>query len=227
MKVLSSLFRWIKAKDSSASEAIENSNAVAFAKQDLEKMEKDRDAARDAVATIKAEVARLGRDVHNKKVAIIAKTSDAEALLAKGNEALATQVCAMIEDLEAEIAVLEKSLAQQQALCHQQEQQYHQLNQAVSDAGRSLKMMQTMESVAASTEKASSVKIGDGSSALARFKQREAAVQARLDKAQAASDLSLPAEEKLEEQVKAVLGDVKGGTVLARLKGKELKLLTQ
>ena len=227
MKVLSSLLRLIKAKDSAAAEAIENANTVAFAKQDMEKLEKDRDEARNAVATIKAEVARLERDVHSKKMAIAAKTADAEALLAKENEGLATQVCALIEDLEAETNVLEKALAQQQNLCNQQEQQYHQLNQAMSDAKRSLKMMQTMEAVAASTEKTSSVKIADGGSALARFKQREAAVQARLDKAQATSDLSVPAEEKLDDQVQAALGQGKGGSVLARLKAREQKLLPQ
>jgi len=226
MKLLTTVFRWIKAKDAETSEAIESANAAAFAKQDLGQLEKDRDAARDAIAGIKAEVARLGRDVAAKKSAIAAKTGDAESLLAAGKEDLAAQVCALIEDMESEIPVLENALTQQRQLCDQQEQQYHQLNQAVSDARRSLRMMQTMESVAASTEKAASVKIGDGSSALARFKEREATVRLRLDKAQAASDLGVPAEQRLDDQVQAALGSQKGASVLARLKSREQKLLT-
>jgi|GEM_PF-1668885 len=225
MKLLTTAFRWLKAKDAEKSEAIENANAAAFAKQDLEQLEKDRDTARDAVAEIKAEAARLERDVAAKKNAVAAKTADAEALLNAGKEDLATQVCALIEDMEAEIPVLESALLQQRNLCSQQEQQYQQLNQAVSDARRSLRMMQTMEAVAASTEKAASVKIGDGSSALARFKQRESTIRLRLDKAQAASELSAPAEQRLDDQVKSALGAGKGSSVLARLKSREQKLL--
>jgi len=221
MKLLTTVFRWLKAKDAEQSEAIENANAAAFAKQDLEKLEKDRDSARDAVAGIKAEAARLERDIAAKKAAVAAKTADAEALLNAGKEDLATQVCALIEDLEAEIPVLDNALLQQRNLCDQQEQQYQRLNQAVSDARRSLRMMQTMEAVAVSTEKASSVKIGDGSSALARFKQRESTIRLRLDKAQAASELSTPAEQRLDDQVKSALGAGKGSAVLARLKSRE------
>ncbi|MBI5185110.1 MAG: PspA/IM30 family protein [Nitrospinae bacterium] len=226
MNVISSVFRWVRAKSSETAEAIETANAVAFARQDLENLEKDRDSARNAIASIKAEIARLERDVNDKKAAVAAKTADAEALLAKGKEDLAKQVCALIEDMEGEIPVLEKALEQQRQLCLQQEQQFHQLNQAVSDARRSLKMMQTMEAVAASTEKAAGVKIGDGSNALARFKKREAAIQMRLDKAQAASALSLPAEQRLDDQVKAALGSGKGVSVLARLKAREMKQLS-
>jgi len=221
MKLLTTVFRWLKAKDAEKSEAIENANAAAFAKQDLEQLEKDRDTARDAIASIKAEAARLERDVAAKRAAIAAKTADAEALLNAGKEDLATQVCALIENLEAEIPVLDNALLQQKNLCAQQEQQYQRLNQAVGDARRSLRMMQTMESVAASTEKAASVKIGDGSSALARFKQRESTIRLRLDKAQAASELATPAEQRLDDQVKSALGAGKGSSVLARLKSRE------
>jgi len=224
---MTTVFRWLKAKDAEKSEAIENANAAAFAKQDLEQLERDRDTARDAIAGIKAEAARLERDVAAKKTAVAAKTADAEALLNAGKEDLAAQVCALIEDMEAEIPVLESALSQQRGLCDQQEQQYQQLNQAVSDARRSLRMMQTMEAVAASTEKAASVKVGDGSSALARFKQRESTIRLRLDKAQAASELSAPAEQRLDDQVKSALGAGKGSSVLARLKSREQKLLTQ
>lgn len=225
MKLLSTVFRWLKAKDAAESEAIENANATAFAAQDLEQLEKDRDNARDAVAGIKAEVAGLERDVAAKKAAIAAKTDDAHALIKAGKEDLARQVCALIEDLEKEVGVLDNALTQQKGLCEQQERQYQQLNQAVSDARRSLRMMKTMEAVASSTEKAASVRIGDGSSALARFKQRESTVRRRLDKAQAASQLGAPADQKLEEQVQAALGTGKGDAVLARLKAQEPKLL--
>lgn len=227
MNVISSVFRWVKAKSSETAEAIETANAVAFARQDLENLEKDRDTARNAIASIKAEIARLERDVNDKKAAVAAKTADAEALLAKGKEDLAKQVCGLIEEMEGEIPVLEKALEQQKQLCSQQELQFHQLNQAVSDARRSLKMMQTMEAVAASTEKAAGVKIGDGSNALARFKKREAAIQTRLDRAQAASALSLPAEQRLDDQVKAALGSGKGVSVLARLKSRDMKQISQ
>ncbi len=218
MKLLTTVFRWLKAKDAEQSEAIENANAASFAKQDLEQLEKDRDVARNAVASIKAESAKLERDVQAKKAAVAAKTADAKALLESGKEDLATQLCALIEGMEGEIPVLESALQQQQTLCAQQEQQYQRLNQAVSDARRSLRMMQTMESVAASTEKASSIKIGDGSSALARFKQRESVIRQRLDTAQAASELGTPAEERLEQQVQNALGSGQGASVLARLK---------
>jgi len=223
MNVLTSAFKWIKAQSTQAAESIENANAVAFAKQDLERLEKDRDGARDAIAGIKAEVVRLERELNEKKAVVTAKTADAETLLSRGNEDLAKQVCAMIEDVEREISVLEQALDQQKQLASQQEGQYQQLNRAVSDARRSLKMTQTMQAVAASTEKASSVKIGDGSSALARFKKREESVRMRLDKAQAASSLSVPSEQRLDDQVKAALGSGRGASVLARLKAKDQK----
>jgi phage shock protein A len=219
MKVLSSIIRWFKAKDAEASEAIEQEHEVAFAKQDYEAMQKDLSQVTNSIGEVKATLAGLKRDMADKQRAVSNLESDARSLLERGKEDLATKLCAEIETIEKEIEVYRTSIAQQENMLKTLEEKREQLRQAVHQAESSLRMMQTMDSVARATEKVTSVKVGDTSSALNRFQDRQSRLQKRLDKAKAIQEMATQdAGGTLKTEVDEALGRTKGTSVLERLK---------
>ncbi len=219
MKVLQSVMRWFKAKDAKMAEAIEKENEVAFAEQDLDGMRKDFTQVSNNVGEVKASIAGLKRDLLEKKRQTENLESDARALLDKNKESLAVQLCAQIETLEQESQVYESSIAQQENMLKTLEKKRNELKAAVGQAESSLRMMQTMDSVTRASEKISSVRVGNTTSALSRFKNREKRLQSRLDKATAMNEMSVEdSGGGLKNEVDEALGRGQGSSVLARLK---------
>lgn len=219
MKVLSSLIRWFKAKDAQAADAIEQEHEVDFAKQDLESMQRDLRQVTNSMGEVKATLAGLKRDLAEKQRAIANNEGDARSLLDRGKEALAVKVCAEIEAMEAEAEVYRNSIAQQEGMLKTLESKRLQLQQAYKQAQSSLRMMKTMDAVSRASEKIATVKVGDSSSALARFKEREKRLQQRMDKAKAINEMaSQDSGETLQQEIDEALGRGKGSSVLARLK---------
>lgn len=219
MKVLASIIRWFKAKDAEVADSIEREHEVDFAKQDLEAMQKDLAQMTNGVGEVKATIAGLKRDLSDKQRMVANLEEDARALLGKGKEDLATKLCQQIEALEAEIEVYKKSVEQQESMLQTLQEKRKKLQEAVQQAESSLRMIQTMDTVARASEKISSVKIGDSSSALNRFQDRQKRVQSRLDQVKAVQEMV--GEEKgeaLQSEVDQALGRAKGSRVLDRLK---------
>ena len=182
-------------------------------------MQKDLSQITNNMGEIKATLAGLKRDLSEKQRIITNLENDAKSLLEKGKEDLATKLCMEIETLEGETSVYKKSIEQQENMLKTLEEKRKQMIEAVRQAESSLRMMQTMDSVARATEKVSSTKVGDTSSALNRFKDRQNRVQQRLDKAKAISELeSVESGTTLKSEVDEALGRAKGSSVLERLK---------
>jgi len=221
MKILSSIKRWIVAKDSEVSDGIERGHEVQFAKQDLDNMKKDLGLLVSNVGTIKTNITKLKRERSEMQEESEQHERDAVLLLKAGREELAERHAGKIESLETGIKNLESSITQQEALLKTQQAQREKLRTSVDEAENSLRMMESMNAVAKSTEKISSVKIPGTDSALARFKERQARIQERLDKAQAIQEtLEENASSSLDKETAEVLGKTGGSEVLARLKAK-------
>jgi len=221
MKVLSSIKRWLVAKDSEASENIEKGHEIQFAKQDLENMKKDMSLLVSNVGTIKANMAKLKREKSDMEAEKNQHENDALSLLKAGKEELAERHAGKIELLESSISRLESSIKQQEELMKTQQAQRKKLAASVSEAENSIKMMESMDAVARSTEKISVVKVPGASSALSRFKERQMRIQERLDKAQAIQEaVEDTPEASLEKETATALGRSGGSEVLARLKEK-------
>lgn len=219
MKILESIVRWFKATDDQLSESIEQEHEIAFAKQDLEGMEKDLAEVTNNVGEVKATLAGLKRDLNEKQRGITNSENDARSLLDKGKEELAAKLCTEIETLEGEAKVLRTSIEQQENMLKTLEEKRKKLQDAVHQAESSLRMMQTMDSVARASEKIASVKVGDTTSALGRFKDREQRLQQRMDKAKAINEMvSQESGDSLKVEVDEALGKTKGSETLARLK---------
>lgn len=222
MKVLQSIVRWFKAKDAAAAEAIECEHEVAFAKQDLENMQRDLAQVTNSVGEIKATLAGLKRELLAKERTIANLEEDAKALLDRGKEKLAMKLCADIETVEAEVEVFRNSIQQQENMLQTLGAKRRQLQDAVYQAESSLRMMETMDSVARASEKISTVRVGDSSSALSRFQNRQKRLQQRLDKAKAINELKDEDRgQSLKNEVDSALGRSKGSKVLARLQQKK------
>ena len=219
MKVLQSMIRWFKAKDSEVAEKIERENEVAFAKQDLESMQNDLSQVTNSIGEVKATLIGLKRDMGNKERNIRNLEEDARSLLEKGREDLALKICAEIESLQTEVNILKNSVEQQEKLIQTLEDKRRVLQDAVRQAESSLRILATMASVARASEKVSQVNVGNSSSALARFKDREKNVQRRLDKAKAINEMQdTDSGKALGKEVDEALGRGRGNEVLARLK---------
>jgi len=196
MKVLSSIKRWLVAKDSEASENIEKGHEIQFAKQDLENMKKDMSF-----------MAKLKREKSDMEAEKNQHENDALSLLKAGKEELAERHAGKIELLESSISRLESSIKQQEELMKTQQAQRKKLAASVSEAENSIKMMESMDAVARSTEKISVVKVPGASSALSRFKERQMRIQERLDKAQAIQEaVEDTPEASLEKETATALG---------------------
>lgn len=222
MKMLGSIIRWFKAKDAAVAEKIEKEHELEFARQDLEGMQQDFAQVTNHVGEAKATIVGLKRDLAEKRRMISNLEEDGRALLERGKEELAAKICADIETLENEAKVFDESIAQQESMLQALEERRKQLKEAVYQAESSMRMMETMDSVARASEKISTVKTGDTSSALDRFRQRQSRVQNRLDKAKALAEMgSQERGETLKEEVDDALGRNKGARVLERLKQKK------
>lgn len=219
MKLIASISRWMKAKDADASEKIERGQEVEFAKQDMEKMKKDLAVITSNVGTIKSTITRLRRELTEMQREKEKREKDAVALLEAGNEELAKRHAVRIEALETSIQTTEAAIDQQEGMLATQQAQRKKYMDTVGEAENSLRLMESMDAVAKSTEKITAIKVEGTSNALASFKERQKRIQQRLDKASAIQEI---AEEEsgdaLEKETEAALGRTAGSATLERLR---------
>ena len=150
MAILKTLGGWFRAKDREASEKIEQTNVVEFAKNDLEDMEKDLRTVHENIGHVKARIAQLGEEVKDIQEQIDNNTSKAELLLAKGTseaENLAQQMCTSVESLEQKLEMNKQAFAQQEKLLAQQKTTESSLEQHIQECKNELDLMKTQKEV--------------------------------------------------------------------------------
>lgn len=222
MGLLGNLLKWGKVKEKEAADALEKGNEVAFAEQDLGNMEKEFKKVAENLGKIKARKLGLDRDIKEKDEEIKTRTSDAQALLDAGKEELASKHCAIVEDLQIEVATLKNAVKQTKELLTVQEKNKDQLKDAIDQARRDIKMMKTMSDVVKSNESLSVVDVGGTTSALSSFQARKKKMQERLDISKIATEEKFSSTTtSLDDETAKALGKTKGSSLLEQLKNKK------
>lgn len=204
------LFGLANAKQAEAAEKIEDKNRVAFAKQDIEAVEKQLREARLAVGNMKGRLMGLDRQFKEKKDEAFSREEKAKALKAAEKTDLAMQQWNLRCELMEEAETLQKSRDQLQGTYEKQKANVMELESNLNAMKRSLDRMKTMEEVKKSNETLSAVDTSGSKSALERFKERERKSQQDLDTSTALMEESADATESLDDATeKALSGGVK------------------
>lgn len=223
MKAFKNLFGNIvklgSAKMQDAADTIDKEHSVDFAKQDIEKMEEDLLKANDNIGEIKGQIA-VGEDkIKMIKAKIKKHDEDAKKLKELGDKKsmdLAIQHCDQAELLESQLVPLEEALKQQKQLLEEQTSSRNELKHNVDMAKAQLVTLKAMEDAASANEKMASISISSGKSALAKFKEREEAMKARLVKSRAIKEES-SSDSSLDAATEKALGESGGSSRLTRL----------
>jgi len=213
MGLLKTLFNYGKVKSNEAAEKIENSdsNRIGFAKQDLADMETQLREARAGLGRIKAKLMGFEREIKEKNSEIETRTATVKQLKEANKIALAKKNWEVVVGLKDEVEVLEASRKQFQANYDQQKANVYKLESNLSEAKRSLKMMQTMNDVKKSNEALTTIDTSGSESCLSRFEARKKKMQEDLDASIAMlEEQSAGSTDDLDVQSAKALGTVKG-----------------
>jgi phage shock protein A len=209
MGLFGTLLNLGKAKMGEAEEKIEDKNRIAFAKQDIEKAEEELRQARVGLAQTKAAVMGNQRKIKAKEEEIADRTEKAKKLKAANNMELAKKQWSIKCELDQELETLQKSLAQYEGIYKKQESNVAKMSDNLSNMKRFLDRMKTMEEVKKSNNAIAEINTDSSQSAVAKFKEREAKMQAELDASTAlAEGASDPAGDLDAETAKALEGDL-------------------
>jgi phage shock protein A len=219
MKLFKNIGKSIDAKADAKADKIEAENAVAFSKQDVEKMQTELGKVNENIGTVKAEMLGLKDKVDGIKSEIKKHDDDAVALSESGKETLAEKHCEAAEMLEGQLAPLQEALKVQKNLLDGQISTKEQLKSAVQQAECDLVTLKAMDDAAKANEKLTTINTGSGTSALADFNKRKEDAKKRLIKSQVMKEESGP-DTSLEDETKKALGTGGGSSRLAKLKNK-------
>jgi phage shock protein A len=221
MALLKTLGGWFRAKDRVASDKIESSNLVEFAKNDLEDMQKDYTAVQENIGHIKARVSQLNGDIKDINDQITTNTNKATQLVAKATpeaENLAKQICASIEALEARLKINSEAVAQQEKLLAQQEDTKTALEDHLQECNNELEIMKTQQDVTSGNQTLVHVNAGSSGSAVEKFKERRRKLDEKLAFSSAMVEQSQDHATSLAEKADKVLGTSKGSALFEKLK---------
>jgi len=211
MGLFKTLINLTKVKSAEAAEKIEDTNRVGFAKQDLSDMETQLRESRAGLGRVKAKLMGFERDIKEKNGEIENRTSTVKQLKTAGKIDLAKRNWEIVVDLKDEVGILEASKKQFQGNYDQQKANVEKLEKNLSEAKRSLKMMQTMQDVKNSNEALTSVDTSGSESALSRFERRQKKMQEELDTSTAIlEEQNTGSSDDLDAQSAKALGTVKG-----------------
>ena len=209
MGLFGTLLNLGKAKMGEAEEKIEDKNRIAFAKQDIEKAEEDLRKSRVGLAQTKAAMMGLSRKIKAKKEERDDRLDKAKKLKAADQEELAKKQWAVKCDLDKEIVALESSYTQYEGIYKKQESNVGTLSDNLSHMKRALDRMKTMEEVKNSNNAIAEISTDSSQSAVAKFREREAKMQAELDASTALADESKGTTGDIDaETAKALGGDL-------------------
>lgn len=209
MGLFGTLLNLGKAKMGEAEEKIEDKNRIAFAKQDIEKAEEELRQARVGLAQTKAAVMGNQRKIKAKEEEIADRTEKAKKLKAANSMELAKKQWTIKCELDQELETLQKNLAQYEEIYKKQKSNVTKMSDNLSDMKRFLDRMKTMEEVKKSNNAIAEINTDSSQSTVAKFKAREAKMQAELDASTAlAEGASDPAGDLDAETAKALEGDL-------------------
>lgn len=221
MALLKTLGGWFRAKDRVASEKIEDTNLVEFAKNDLEDMQKDYTAVQENIGHIKARISQLNGDIKDINDQVSTNTNKATQLIAKATpeaENLAKQICASIEALEAKLKINTEAVAQQEKLLAQQEETKDTLESHMQECKNELEIMKTQQDVTNGNQTLVHVNAGSSGSAVEKFKERRRKLDEKLAFSSAMVEQSQDHATSLAEKADKVLGTSKGSTLFDKMK---------
>jgi len=200
-----------KVKSAEAAEKIEDTNRVGFAKQDLAGMETQLREARAGLGRVKAKLMGFERDIKEKSTEIETRTATVKQLKEANKVTLAKKNWEIVVGLKDEVEVLSASQKQFQGNYTQQKANVEKLESNLSEAKRSLKMMQTMQDVKNSNEALTTVDTSGSESCLSKFEERKKKMQEELDTSTAMlEEQNAGSAEDLDAQSAKALGTVKG-----------------
>lgn len=224
MALLKTVGGWFRAKDRQASEKIEQTNIVEFAKNDLEDMEKDLRSVHENIGHVKARIAQVNMDIKDIEEQISNNTSKAELLLAKGTpdaESLAQQMCSAVESLDQKLAMNKQALAQQEKLLVQQKATEASLEQHIQECKNELDLMKTQKEVTEANKTLVHVSADSSGSAVEKFKERRKKLQEDLNYSTAMVEETQEHATSLEDKADRLLGTNKGSALFEKLKAKK------
>jgi phage shock protein A len=219
MALLKTLGGWFRAKDRVASEKIEDSNIVEFAKNDLEDMEKDYTAVEENIGHIKARISQLNGEIKDINDQISVNTNKATQLVAKKTpeaDSLAQQICGAIEALEKKLEINKQALAQQEGLLTQQEEVKNTLEEHMQECKNELEIMKTQKDVTEGNQ--TLVDVNAHGSSVERFKERRKKLEEKLAFSSAMVKQTQEHSVSLAEKADKVLGTSKGSALFEKLK---------
>ena len=224
MDLLKTLGGWFRARDRQASEKLEQTNIVEFAKNDLEDMNKDLKTVHENIGHIKARIAQYQDDIKELESQIANNTSKAEQLLAKGDpklEELAKQMCTQVESLDQKLAMNKQALEQQEALLIKQRETETSLEEHIQECTNELELMKTQKEVTDANKSLVNVSADASGSAVDKFKARRRKLQEELRVSSAMVEETQDHAKTLEEKADAALGIGKGSALFEKLKAKK------
>lgn len=222
MGLFKSLLGLAKAKSDEAAQKIEDENATAFAKQDLEKMKEDRSKVIANLGQIKGRLMSLKDDIKEKEKEIKDRTAKATQLLEAGKEDLAQSQCARVEGIQDEVNMLKDSLKTQEQLCSEQERNLSDLTATIQDCENQMRTIKTMEDVRKSNDSLAAVDIHGSMSAAAKFQERRKRMKEKLNASRATAEAQrMGTSSELDERTNEALGNSKGSALLEKLKAKQ------
>jgi len=214
MGLLKNLFTWGKARSDEAAEKVENSDPIGFAKQEIQEIEDQKNAARTNVGKMKAQILAIKRELKENQSEYDNTISKAKALKESKPE-LALKLAERAAETKEAIDTNEVSLKTLEGHLEKQQKNFDALEKAVKQANRDLKSMKSMDQVTKSTEALNSVDLEGSESALSKFKGRKERMKMKMDEVEAIADTK---GEDLDAQADAALGKgSKGADLLASL----------
>ena len=225
MGILSKIITAVRGHASEAGEAIVDANALTILDQEIRDADAEIRKSRDNLASVMAKRQLTADKLASKRAKDKEYEGYVQAALAKGDEALATEVAGKIAELEGDIATDE-------GLVKEYDESIESLRKSIAEADDRIKRMKVKvdvvkarEHVIRASQAASQAnvgansKVGSALESLERLQQRQSEQQAKL---KAAEQLAKEGgDASLEEKLKAA-GIVQGGAnaqdVLARFR---------
>lgn len=220
------LFKTVKKsadiKADQAAQAIEDSNPIGYAEDDLKNIRADLVTAQGNVAKMKATEMQVKREIKELEDKLKARRtvgSDLKAAVEGGDKSKQALLMKVVEDIKSigdELEPLKASLKQTQIHLKQQEENVEKLRKGKEEAERDLRSMKAMEQVTKSTEALATVNTANTESSLAKFKDRKTKMQMRLDEANALNEAQSGGD-TLDAEIEKAMGNSANDDILASL----------
>jgi phage shock protein A len=225
MSIFSKLITLFRGASYDAGAAVVDANALRILDQEIRDADNALARARDDLATLVAKRRMTEKEVQNLKDQSARYENSARAALAKGDEALATEVAQRIAELEGEIGLKTPQLADMRAAEERMHQTIAQTQQKVENLRREIDVVKVNDSVqraqaaVASRGGSATAALGSAADSLKRIKERQAVQDEKFRAAGELEDRRTGADLDAKLAAAGILpGHTSASDVLARLK---------